>query len=160
MTKCLYMECFPQKSGAITPTNIAFLLMILDVIFVVLFFSFTMEVETFIGLAFFMSTSYWGSFLIFLLFHFIWITNFGPGSYWPNGPTYQTMFETYLAPFYLTQSGLFAPTIGLYYLYNNVDIILTCWVAIFASIITPILSITLLESFVCRKTLKNEIQCV
>jgi hypothetical protein len=156
-THLFSMECVPLKSPTMNPTNLAFLFMIVDAILAVIFLGYTWDYETFFGLAFFMTASYWGSFFITLVFHLSWITNKGPGSYWPNGPSYSAMFESYLGPFYLLQSGLYAPIVGLFYLCSKWDLAFTSWLIIGATFFAPAFNVIMLESVVFPKKTDTDI---
>jgi hypothetical protein len=61
------------------------------------------------------------------------------------------MFETHLAPFYLTQAGLLAPVSGVFFLVSHLDIMDTSWVILTITFVSPIFSIALLEKGVSKR---------
>lgn len=139
-----------SSENSMSPINISLLVMILDVIFPFSYGALYQDLGVFVNLGFFMFASFWGTFFLCLLFHLAWIFNIGPGNYWSYNSSYQMLFETLLAPFYLLQSGVCSAMIGLFYLSSGTDFMTFSWIVLGLCFTASIYIVLMVESFVCK----------
>lgn len=134
-----------EYKGRLTPANVAFSLITVNVASILLHFVTKQDVWETAVLSVLVGSTYVTSFVWYVSFHFIWVKRFGPGKYWDPRVDFTTMFNERLASFYISESGVITLVIGWSHVLGEHEFLDFAWHAIALTFTTPVIVLLTLE---------------